>query len=110
MASGSFKITPIKTITEPKLAQINSGLLQLATDIHRLATIYAPRDSGALVSSGRIEKIDGGYAVAFGGSYGISDVRYAKRRHYENKKNPGTLRYLERAGDQTVKQDRKYFK
>ncbi|HUH57787.1 MAG TPA: hypothetical protein VL020_04665, partial [Pseudomonadales bacterium] len=49
-----------------------------------------------LVNSGRINKKgNASYTVSFGGD----GVKYAKRRHYENKLNPQTLLYLEKAGD-----------
>lgn len=88
----------------------NSTELRMATDILRLATQYAPVDQGHLRASGRIEKGQGsGVKVVFGGDGNGFSVPYAKRRHYENKKNPQTLRYLERAGDQVVADKDKYF-
>jgi hypothetical protein len=45
--------------------------------------------------------------VIFGGG----GVRYARRRHFENKKNPQTLQYLYRAGDAVVRGNTdKYFR
>ena len=90
--------------------QQQSGLLRFVTDVHRLATIYAPVETGNLRNSGRVERITDGYKVKFGGSSGSSySVPYARLRHYKNRKNPQTLRYLERAGKQTEKNVRKYF-
>lgn len=84
--------------------------LQMATDVDRTAKILAPKASGNLVNSGRIEKKgEGEYDVTFGGKHGGADVRYAKRRHYENYKNPQTLEYLKRAGDGVAKQKKKYL-
>lgn len=77
------------------------GLLEMVTDIHRRAVALAPRDTSALANSGRIERVIGGYAVTFGGSR----VPYARRRHFENKKNPHTKRYLTRAGDSVTRGD-----
>ena len=89
----------------------NSTELRMATDILRLATQYAPVDQGHLRASGRIEKGQGaGVKVVFGGSGNGFSVPYAKRRHFENKKNPQTLRYLERAGEQVTKDKAKYIK
>lgn len=105
MALKKVKITPVSAWSPSKERHMNTGLLRMALDIDRLAKVYAPFDKGNLVNSGRVAKVNGGYAVMFGGS----NVPYAKRRHYENKKNPGTKRYLERAGNQTVKQTDKYF-
>lgn len=84
--------------------------LQMATDVDRTAKVLAPKESGNLVNSGRIEKkAVGEYEVAFGGKSGGASVPYAKRRHFENKKNPQTLEYLERAGDGVAKQKKKYL-
>ena len=86
---------------------LDKSVLRMATDIHRQSTILAPRDTGALVNSGRIERQGrADYSVVFGDSH----VRYARRRHFENKKNPQTLKYLERAGDNVVKNLGKYIK
>lgn len=76
--------------------------LQIATDIHRRASVLAPKDTRALVNSGKINRIKSGeYEITFGGGR----VPYARRRHYENKKNPQTLGYLERAGDGVYRSD-----
>ena len=56
--------------------------------------------TGALKSDGRVEKISDGYSVVFGDSR----VPYARFRHFKNAKNPQTLKYLERAGNQTAKE------
>lgn len=85
--------------------------LTMATDTHQQASIIAPVDKGNLVASGRVErKWLAEYEVAFGGESGMVSVPYAKRRHFENFKNPQTLRYLERAGDNVAKNKRKYIK
>lgn len=70
------------------------------------ANMLAPQESGALKGTGRVEKNpEGGHSVLFGNE----NVRYARRRHYENKKNPQTLLYLEKAGDSVAKEGiRKY--
>ena len=69
-------------------------------------TILAPVLSGALVKSGRVEKNQsGGISVIFGGG----NVRYARRRHEENRKTPQTLHYLKRAGDSTAKENIKKY-
>lgn len=77
------------------------GLLEMVTDIHRRAVALAPVETSALRNSGVIDKVSGGYSVTFGGSR----VPYARRRHYENKKNPHTKRYLTRAGDSVTRGD-----
>lgn len=77
-------------------AKLDVGILAMATDIHRVASMLAPKDSRALVNSGRIKRNGpGNYSVIFGGG----SVPYARRRHFENKKNPQTLKYLQNAGE-----------
>lgn len=95
--------------TEESLDQV---AFEMATDIHKVASILAPKDIRNLVNSGRIEKQAGRgeYLVVFGGSGNGFEVPYAKRRHYENFKNPQTLRYLERAGEAVGRGSKvKYF-
>ena len=96
----------IKEWGAKRQTDMDKSLLELATTIHRDASNLAPRDKGNLIASGRIEKKGNGYAVSFGGG----SVKYAKRRHYENKKNPHTKRYLEKAGDKNSKNFIKYMK
>ena len=64
------------------------------------ARMLAPVLSGALKMNGRVEKIENGVSVVFGDNR----IPYARRRHFENRKNPSTINYLERAGDQTKKE------
>lgn len=93
----------------PKTKQgIDAGVLQMATDIHRRSAIAAPKDSRALVNSGKIERVTSGhYKVQYGGG----GIRYARRRHFENKKNPQTIGYLEKAGESVTRGNvYKYFK
>jgi len=88
-------------------AWTNEGILEASTDIHRRAVILAPVETSALVNSGRISKVVGGYKITFGGG----KVPYAKRRHFENNRNPQTKRYLSRAGDSVLRGNMsKYFK
>lgn len=51
------------------------------------------KQTGTLTSNGN----------TFTVSFGSGSVEYARIRHYENKKNPQTLRYLERAGNAVAK-------
>ena len=96
----------IKEWGAKKQADMDKSLLELASVIHRDASNLAPRDKGNLIASGRIEKKGNGYAVSFGGG----SIKYAKRRNYENRKNPQTLHYLDRAGDKNSKNFVKYMK
>ena len=90
--------------TEEKL---DFAVLEMATDVHRVASVLAPKASRALVNSGRIRKEGRAhYIVIFGGGL----VPYALRRHYENLKTPGSLRYLERAGDSTSRNFKRYIR
>jgi hypothetical protein len=70
------------------------------------STMIAPVESGGLVRSGRVEDNPlGGISVIFGDD----DAPYARRRHFENKKNPQTLHYLKRGGDSVAKENPKKF-
>ena len=85
------------------LARAERGLAQV---ILNRATMLAPVLTGALVEDGRVEKNPNGHhSVVFGSN----DVPYARRRHFENKKNPQTLHYLKRAGDSVAKENIKKY-
>lgn len=86
---------------------MKAGLLEMATDIQRVAADRAPIDSGALRNSGTVEPVRNGYRIRFGSAR----VPYARRRHYENRKNPSTLGYLAKAGDNVARSDTsRYFR
>ena len=89
-----------------KQSDIDKALLNLATVVHRDASALAPRLTGNLIASGRIEKIQNGYAISFGGAA----IKYAAIRHEYNKKNPQTIHYLSRSGDKNSKNYAKYLK
>ncbi|TXG77793.1 hypothetical protein E6Q11_02215 [Candidatus Dojkabacteria bacterium] len=76
------------------------------------AQMLAPVLTGALRSSGRVSRETGNGETAtaiFGGK--DVGVAYARIRHFENRKNPQTLRYLQRAGDSVVREGvAKYYK
>jgi hypothetical protein len=92
----------------PKTEQgLDLAVLEMATDIHREAIMLAPKESGNLVQSGRIVKLGrAAYAVVFGNLR----VPYARRRHFENRKTPGSLRYLQRPGDSISRNVKKYLR
>lgn len=70
--------------------------------------MLAPVDKGDLRSSGRVVGSGEKVSAVFGGE--DVGVPYAKRRHYENKKNPQTLLYLKKAGDSVKKEGiKKYY-
>lgn len=82
--------------------ELDGAVLEMATDIDKRAKMFAPVDSSALVNSSRIAReATASYSVTFGSSA----VPYARRRHYENRRNPQTLKYLERAGDSVTRGD-----
>lgn len=93
--------------SERKARDMDIAMLDLATTIHRDAGNLAPVQTGALASSGRIQRNGtANYSIIFGSSA----VRYARRRHYQNRKNPQTLRYLERAGDANSRNFKRYLR
>lgn len=79
---------------------IEKGQLEMVTDVHKRAGIIAPKDTRALLNSGVIERVRKFHYVV---RFGNARVPYARKRHYENKKNPQTLRYLEKAGEAVVR-------
>lgn len=73
--------------------------------LHR-STMLAPVLSGDLADNGRVEdNPSGGVSVVFGSPA----VPYARRRHFENKRNPQTLHYLKRGGDSVAKESPKKY-
>ena len=77
----------------------------MADSILGRATMIAPKLTGALRSDGRVETKDTSVSVIFGDDR----VPYARRRHFENNKNPQTLNYLQKAGDETMKEGLKKY-
>lgn len=89
-----------------KVKDLDFTVLDMVTDIHRVSSVLAPKDKRNLVNSARIKREGvAHYKVIFGGG----SVPYARRRHFENEKNPQTLHYLERAGDSTARNIRRYL-
>lgn len=86
---------------------LKQALLEMAVDIEAKAEILAPIETGALKTSGKVSPVKDGYTVSFGNSR----VPYARRREFENRKNPQTKHYLGRAGDGVARSDKsKYFR
>ncbi len=84
----------------------SSATSRMCNSIVQLARILAPVDNGDLRDSGKVVKdSNNGSSAVFGGG----KVKYARRRHYENRKNPQTLLYLERAGDAVAKKGIKNY-
>lgn len=95
----------IKQWTSATEGKLDMAVLEMATDIHRISAVISPKDSRALVNSGRIEREGvAHYKVIYGGGR----VPYARMRHYVNRKTPGSLRYLERAGESVSRNFKRY--
>lgn len=92
-------------LIEEESEKINEALSKMGYSILNRAKMYAPVLTGALVRDGRVIESDGSVIVAFGGL----NVPYARRRHYENNLHPDTRRYLERAGNEAVKQGIQFY-
>lgn len=75
---------------------IDRGLAEFTTDIHRRSAILAPKDTRALVNSGLVSRVG---RLAWRVTYGNSRVPYAHIRHEVNFKTPGSVGYLEKAGE-----------
>lgn len=76
-----------------------NGLRAMGDRILMDAVALAPELTGKLKSDGRVEVVsDSEVHVKFGDAR----VPYARRRHFENKKNPHTKYYLQKAGDNVV--------
>lgn len=90
-----------------------AGLLNLLFAIDERAKDRAPKDTGALVNSGRtwVTAKGEGYNQFGGESIGYPDaVHYAKMRHYNNNLHPATRFYLTGAVNDILEAGiRKYF-
>lgn len=108
MARSTVRITShIKPWAVKTAQELDVSVLEAVTDIHRGAGILAPKASRALLNSGRIIKVGPAhYKVRFGGGR----VPYARRRHFENRKTPSSLKYLERSGDAVARTFPRYVK
>ena len=105
--------TTVKVIDQSNgwlaLEQVNldNAVRQMANTILSDSRVLAPVLTGALRSDGNVKKEGmASYIV----HYGDARVPYARRRHFENKKNPQTKYYLWNAGDRVVKQGIQRFK
>lgn len=97
-----------RTWSKDQEKNLEVGLLQLITDVDRRSAIIAPKETSALVNSRRITKLG---AFVYQLKYGSARVPYARRRHFENKKNPQTLGYLDKAADSVARGNKtKYFR
>ena len=86
---------------------LKKGVLEMTLDVQKRSTVLAPKLTRALVNSAIIGTVMNGYKI----TYGSSRVPYARRRHFENKKNPQTIGYLSKAGESVVRGNiAKYFR
>lgn len=87
---------------------MEAGMMAMMVDVDYRSSVLAPKDTSALVNSRRLKKTAPGEITL---SYGSSKVPYARQRHFTNRKNPGTVGYLAKAGDSVSRSDKsKYFK
>lgn len=104
----AVKVNINKNWQSNQLAALQKGLLEMTFEIDRRAKILAPHATGALVNSGRIKRLS---QFAMQVMFGSSRVPYARKRHFENEKNPSTTLYLEKAGQSIARGDKaKYFR
>lgn len=87
------------------------AMLTAAIDTSNVAKRGAPVDTGALVNSIRVDttKRNEIFVLAGGNNVG-KKVPYAKRREYENRKNPQTKFYMRNAFQDLGQNYTKYFK
>lgn len=94
---------PVKTIDKSQAwatsekRRLDGRMAVQASSIARLSQAYSPVLTGALRSSTRVARNQPlKYEVS-------ANTPYARRRHFENRKNPGSKLYLQKAGDQIAK-------
>jgi hypothetical protein len=69
-----------------------AGLNSLGQDVRKRAIILAPKDTGWLRSTAKVDLKSNGETVEIS-----FNTPYAKRRHYENNLHPSTRLYLSNA-------------
>lgn len=91
-------------------ARLDRTARLMADTMVNRGVMLAPELTGKLKRSGRtVKNGKANYSATFGGE--SVGVPYAKRRNFENKKNPQTLHYSEKSGDSVVKEGiNKYYK
>ena len=80
---------------------IKGGLTALGKDIQKRAVILAPKDTGALRQSSRVDVGRDRVTISF-------NTPYARRRHFENKLHPSTKYYLAN-GLKSITDPSRYF-
>lgn len=83
--------------------KLERSMLRLSSDVVKTSQILNPVDTGELKDSTRYERTgELQYRV-------LVDVPYARRRHFENFKNPHTRLYLQRAVEKNSRNLERYF-
>lgn len=96
-----FKYNP--GVVEGGKKALQAGLAKMANDIQSTAKQNAPVLTGRLINSSRVEtKGSLSVVVSF-------NTPYAAIRERENRKHPGTVRYLQRAGQTIQARAASYF-
>lgn len=90
----------MREVTREEEARMDKGLAEWAGDTLDLSQRLAPHETGALINSGQINR-EG--VMEWSVSFGNRQVPYARRRHFENNKNPQTKNYLKNAGDSNMR-------
>lgn len=105
--AGSVTVTSrMNKVVREENNRMDKALANWAADTLDVSARLAPHLTGALINSGRIKREK---ELEWSVGYGNSQVPYARRRHFENFKNPGTLRYLEKAGDRNARNFGRYL-
>lgn len=89
------KTTDFSKVDKLMDKMIADGLNNLGKAVKNRAIILAPKDSGDLRRSGAVSVSTSKDEAII--SFGNSDVKYARRRHYENNLHPSTKYYLTNA-------------
>lgn len=108
--SYTIKDHSAKVLAE-EIARVNSALYVMGYTVKNLAVLKAPELTGNLKRSWKVVKDENSIEVIFGNGIPAKagGVPYARRRHYENNKNPQTKYYLQNAGEETVKKGIEHF-
>lgn len=105
--AGSVTVTSrMNQVVREEMNRMDEALANWAADTLDVSARLAPHLTGALINSGRINREK---ELEWSVGYGNSQVPYARRRHFENSKNPQTLRYLEKAGDRNARNFGRYL-
>lgn len=95
-------VTNFKKVDALVDAAMLTGLTSLGNDIEKRAIVLAPKDTGMLRNSAKVQTGKDKVTVSF-------NTPYARRRHYENNLHPSTKLYLTNAM-KSIKNVSNYFK